>query len=86
MSAGLFGGALWTNSNTVDASSSIVLLTFKHNAYRYNRNGKRIGKGYIMKGSTYYSKVLIESMARSTTNLILEATSLLRIATYQLVV
>ncbi|MEL4236665.1 SEC10/PgrA surface exclusion domain-containing protein [Lactobacillus amylovorus] len=44
------------NSNTVDASSSIVLLRFKHNAYRYNKNGERIGKGYICKGSTYYSK------------------------------
>ena len=55
-STALFGGALLTNSNTVDASSSIVLLTFKHNAYRYNRNGKRIGNGYITKGSTYYSK------------------------------
>ena len=55
-STALFGGALLTNSNTVDASSSIVLLTFKHNAYRYNRNGKRIGSGYITKGSTYYSK------------------------------
>ena len=55
-STALFGGALLTNSNTVDASSSIVLLTFKHNAYWYNRNGKRIGSGYITKGSTYYSK------------------------------
>ena len=55
-STALLGGALLTNSNTVDASSSIVLLTFKHNAYRYNRNGKRIGSGYITKGSTYYSK------------------------------
>ena len=55
-STALLGGALLTNSNTVDASSSIVLLTFKHNAYRYNRNGKRIGRGYITKGSTYYSK------------------------------
>lgn len=55
-STALLGGALLTNSNTVDASSSIVLLTFKHNAYRYNRNGKRIGNGYITKGSTYYSK------------------------------
>ena len=55
-STALLGGALLTNSNTVDASSSIVLLTFKHNAYRYNRNGKRIGSGYITKGSTYYSR------------------------------
>ena len=55
-STALLGGALLTNSNTADASSSIVLLTFKHNAYRYNRNGKRIGNGYITKGSTYYSK------------------------------
>ena len=55
-STALLGGALLTNSNTVDASSSIVLLTFRHNAYRYNRNGKRIGSGYITKGSTYYSK------------------------------
>ena len=55
-STALLGGALLTNSNTVDASASIVLLTFKHNAYRYNRNGKRIGSGYITKGSTYYSK------------------------------
>src|SRR5699024_10715651 len=38
------------------SSSSIVLLKFKHNAYRYNKNGKRIGTGYITKGSTYYSK------------------------------
>ena len=55
-STALLGGALLTNSNTVDASSSIVLLKFKHNAYRYNKNGKRIGSGYITKGSTYYSK------------------------------
>lgn len=55
-STALLGGALLTNSNTVDASSSIVLLTFRHNAYRYNRNGKRIGSGCITKGSTYYSK------------------------------
>ena len=55
-STALLGGALMANSNTVDASSSIVLLRFKHNAYRYNKNGERIGKGYICKGSTYYSK------------------------------
>ena len=55
-STALLGGALIANSNTVDASSSIVLLRFKHNAYRYNKNGERIGKGYICKGSTYYSK------------------------------
>lgn len=55
-SAALLGGALLTSQNTVDASSSVVLLKFKHNAYRYDKNGKRIGKGYIVKGSTYYSK------------------------------
>ena len=32
------------------------MLKFKHNAYRYDKNGKRIGRGYITKGSTYYSK------------------------------
>ena len=31
-------------------------MKFKHNAYRYDKNGKRIGRGYITKGSTYYSK------------------------------
>lgn len=55
-STALLGGVALTNSNTVEASSSIVLLRFKHNAYKYNKHGKRIGKGYISKGSTYYSK------------------------------
>ncbi|WP_251717251.1 SEC10/PgrA surface exclusion domain-containing protein [Lactobacillus agrestimuris] len=54
-SAALLSGALFT-SNTVQASSSVVLLKVKHNAYKYDRNGKRIGTGYIEKGSTYYSK------------------------------
>ncbi|MBL1071268.1 SEC10/PgrA surface exclusion domain-containing protein [Lactobacillus kitasatonis] len=53
----LLSGAMMMNNNKVEASSSsIVLLKFKHNAYRYNKNGKRIGTGYITKGSTYYSK------------------------------
>lgn len=56
-STALFSGAMMMNNNKVEASSSsIVLLKFKHNAYRYNKNGKRIGTGYITKGSTYYSK------------------------------
>ena len=56
-STALFSGAMMLNNNKVEASSSsIVLLKFKHNAYRYNKNGKRIGTGYITKGSTYYSK------------------------------
>ena len=56
-STALFSGAMMMNNNKVEASSSsIVLLKFKHNAYRYNKNGKRIGRGYITKGSTYYSK------------------------------
>ena len=56
-STALLSGAMMMNNNKVEASSSsIVLLKFKHNAYRYNKNGKRIGKGYITKGSTYYSK------------------------------
>ena len=55
-STALFSGAMMLNNNKVEASSSIVLLKFKHNAYRYNKNGKRIGRGYITKGSTYYSK------------------------------
>lgn len=56
-STALLSGAMMMNNNKVEASSSsIVLLKFKHNAYRYNKNGKRIGTGYITKGSTYYSK------------------------------
>ena len=56
-STALFSGAMMMNNNKVEASSSsIVLLKFKRNAYRYNKNGKRIGTGYITKGSTYYSK------------------------------
>ena len=56
-STALLSGAMMMNNNKVEASSSsIVLLKFKHNAYRYNKNGKRIGRGYITKGSTYYSK------------------------------
>ena len=55
-STALLSGAMMLNNNKVEASSSIVLLKFKHNAYRYNKNGKRIGRGYITKGSTYYSK------------------------------
>ena len=56
-STALLSGAMMMNNNKVEASSSsIVLLKFKHNAYRYNKNGKRIGSGYITKGSTYYSK------------------------------
>ena len=56
-STALLSGAMMMNNNKVEASSSsIVLLKFKHNAYRYDKNGKRIGRGYITKGSTYYSK------------------------------
>lgn len=56
-STALLGGAMMVNNTKVEASSSsIVLLKFKHNAYRYDKNGKRIGNGYITKGSTYYSK------------------------------
>ena len=55
-STALLSGAMMLNNNKVEASSSIVLLKFKHNAYRYDKNGKRIGRGYITKGSTYYSK------------------------------
>lgn len=56
-STALLGGAMMVNNTKVEASSSsIVLLKFKHNAYRYDKNGKRIGSGYITKGSTYYSK------------------------------
>lgn len=56
-STALLGGAMMVNNTKVEASSSsIVLLKFKHNAYRYDKNGKRIGRGYITKGSTYYSK------------------------------
>ena len=56
-STALLSGAMMMNNNKVEASSSsIVLLKFKHNAYRYDKNGKRIGNGYITKGSTYYSK------------------------------
>ena len=56
-STALLSGAMMMNNNKVEASSSsIVLLKFKRNAYRYDKNGKRIGRGYITKGSTYYSK------------------------------
>ena len=52
-STALLSGAMMMNNNKVEASSSsIVLLKFKHNAYRYDKNGKRIGRGYITKGST----------------------------------
>lgn len=86
-STALFSGAMMMNNNKVEASSSsIVLLKFKHNAYRYNKNGKRIGTGYITKGSTYYSRVLTESTARNITSLIQKATSTLKMVTYQLAV
>lgn len=55
-SAALLGGVLLTNNNVQASSNSVTLLTFKHNAYRYNRSGKRISKNVITKGSTYYSK------------------------------
>lgn len=53
-STALLGGALATNTTNVDASSKVTLLTFKHNAYKYNRHGKRIGKSVLKKGTRHH--------------------------------
>lgn len=41
ISTAFLGWALLTSQNTIDASSSAILLKFKYNAYRYERKGNK---------------------------------------------
>lgn len=68
MSTALLGGALMESQQNVDAASSTTFLRVTHNAYEYNRSGKRANKRVDTKGSSFYAKVIrLRLRVRSTT-------------------